>query len=524
MCTVYYHISYLICVPTDSLCLGDLFLSYPVECPEGRNSDLPVSERSFHLSQLGDKITADCRRVREKIDLIELGMMADIAKRIQEKGSFLQEIDWEGTDCIDQMKKRLLEDLEDQRKAEEWNIFIIKMEEILGNMEIIDFNQNQISANQREAPYPEKCADKAEDDSRPEEVWEVGVERSTLTTVKEKAALSSVEIIEGSGKEAESPILVLEEDKEEEELEAGEEHLPDMADQNCRKEILTADFPLQSVAREDESRGTKGKGEKEGSGKSCFEISGLRKLSFSSFSFSSNDLEDEVEAPVSRRKAVVNQDGIIEPESDSDTEEEEEESDQETVLEDSSKEVLFPSFSIEERLRCTIVEVVSPLELLVREERREQEFFQLYNSLQTYYCLMDQEPGTGWRPGNCCVVKTRDKGWVRALVLSVEGDDVTLHLGDIGRDITMDQKSLQPLEEQFTREPFFCFRVKLWSFLKPSGSASWTQESRQLIENHSALPAIVQVRQIFFRITIYLFYNKLTPCFADLGSTPGAWP
>ena len=72
------------------------------------------------------------------------------------------------------------------------------------------------------------------------------------------------------------------------------------------------------------------------------------------------------------------------------------------------------------------------MELLVREERRVQEFYQLYNNLQTFYNMMDLENPTGWREGACCAYRTRHKGWVRARLVAVDGMEVTLHCGDIG--------------------------------------------------------------------------------------------
>ena len=79
----------------------------------------------------------------------------------------------------------------------------------------------------------------------------------------------------------------------------------------------------------------------------------------------------------------------------------------------------------------------------------------------------------------------------------MEGEDVTLRLGDIGRDIQEKVGSLQRLACQFTRENFFCYHVKL-SGLLPSGSTStvatsWSKEALHLIEERSSLPLIVQV-------------------------------
>ena len=238
---------------------------------------------------------------------------------------------------------------------------------------------------------------------------------------------------------------------------------------------------------------------------SCFQRTGLRKLSFYS-----NNAELEVETPKMKRQATVGQDGIIEPasDSDSDTEEEEEEEEVEETREVTEEGeavsgevcpgIKFPEFSPGQKLRCNIVALVSPEELWVREEERTQEYYRTYHSLQTIFSLLDLETRPSWRAGSSCAVKTREKGWVRALVLAVEGQDVRLLLGDIGQVVTMAREDLQPLQVEFTQEAFFCFRVKVPGIV-PAGSSSrltapWSREARAVMEERGHQSLIVEVR------------------------------
>ena len=240
---------------------------------------------------------------------------------------------------------------------------------------------------------------------------------------------------------------------------------------------------------------------------SCFQRTGLRKLSFYS-----NNAEPEVETPKLKRQATVGQDGIIEPASDSDSDSDtEEEEDVEEEVEETEEEteegeavsgevcpgIKFPEFSPGQQLRCNIVAMVSPEELWVREEERTQEYYGTYHSLQTIFSLLDLETRPSWTAGSSCAVKTREKGWVRAVVLAVEGQDVRLLLGDIGQVVTMAREDLQPLQVEFTQEPFFCFRVKVPGIV-PAGSSSrltapWSGEARTVMEERGHQSLIVEV-------------------------------
>ena len=102
--------------------------------------------------------------------------------------------------------------------------------------------------------------------------------------------------------------------------------------------------------------------------------------------------------------------------------------------------------------------------------------------------------------GSSCAVKTRDKGWVRSLVLAVEGDEVRLLLGDVGQVVTRSSQDLQPLPVEFTEEAFYSFRVKVQGIL-PAGSscgltAPWSREARDVMEEYERHPALVEVKQV----------------------------
>ena len=82
-------------------------------------------------------------------------------------------------------------------------------------------------------------------------------------------------------------------------------------------------------------------------------------------------------------------------------------------------------------------------------------------------------------------------------MLAVDGENVTLRLGDIGRDMKEVMGALKRLEEEFTRDPFYCYRVKVCG-LVPAGStttvtAAWSKQAVALMEERSGLPLIVQV-------------------------------
>ena len=167
------------------------------------------------------------------------------------------------------------------------------------------------------------------------------------------------------------------------------------------------------------------------------------------------------------------------------------------MSEEDNPGIKFPEFSPGQKVRCSIVEVVSPEEFWVREEARTEDLYQTYGSLQTVYSLLDQETQSSWSVGSSCAVKTRDKGWVRALVLAVEGDEVRLLHGDIGRVVMQSSQDLQPLPVEFTEETFFCFRVKVPGMV-PAGSSSgakapWSREARDFLEEHGGQPVLVEV-------------------------------
>ena len=386
--------------------------------------------KSQKLLDLQTKVTLDCFNIREKLKLIESGMKREIGDMAMENGILLLKLDQkleDGLDCVDLMKEKLIKDLEAQRKGDEWTKFVQNMEETLGTLRILDINENQISTVGESTTSHEALKDgRREDSSGPVKVgpslWSAEPERGVKSgdQGKEMKALEN-------GEEGEERIAGDDSEEEEEEVIAGEEYFQKMADNICRKEIHPADspFPLQSIIEEDEYENGSEDAEKEEevSKKSCFETSGISKLQLSSLSSSSSYSDEEQEAPRTHRQATVSQDGIIDPASDTDTEEEEEEeelTDLETEGEseegsqDPQGNLLFREFLAGEELRCKIVSVVSPVEFWVREEGREQDYYQLYNNLQTIYCVHDRdhESRTSWKPGQCCAVKTRDKGWV----------------------------------------------------------------------------------------------------------------
>ena len=355
-------------------------------------------------------------------------MKREIGDMAMENGILLLKLDQkleDGLDCVDLMKEKLIKDLEAQMKGDEWTKFVENMEETLGTLRILDINENQISTVGESTTSHEALKDGRGDDSS----WSVKVGPSLWSAETEKGVKAGDQVEEmktlENGEEGEETIAGDDSEEEEEEVTAGEEYFQKMADNICRKEIHSADspFPLQSIIEEDEYENGSDDAEKEEvSKKSCFETSGISKLQLGSLSSSSSYSDEEQEAPRTHRQATVSQDGIIDPASDTDTEEEEELTDLETegeseegsVPEDPQGNLLFREFLAGEELRCKIVSVVSPVEFWVREERREEDYYQLYNNLQTIYCVHDRdhESLTDWKPGHCCAVKTRDKGWV----------------------------------------------------------------------------------------------------------------
>ena len=160
-------------------------------------------------------------------------------------------------------------------------------------------------------------------------------------------------------------------------------------------------------------------------------------------------------------------------------------------------EIKFPELSPGQKILCSVVEVVTPGELWVREAERTADYWRTYNSLQTIYSVLPQETQASWSAGSCCAVKTKDQGWVRALVLSLEGDDVTLLYGDLGQVVTRSLQDLQPLSEEFMEEVFFCFRVKVAGIV-PAGScrgvtAAWSGEARAVMEENEHQNVLVEV-------------------------------
>ena len=358
-----------------------------------------------------------------------------------------------------------------------------------------------------EDPPPEAQSEGISEDDVDEELPQV---QSSLEFLMPQPATSQIIEIEEESSEDGG-----EDSEDEETAEPGEKIFQDIAEQNCRKEIFSTEVQDGEESENEEDGGLV-------LPESCFRRSGLSKLSFCS-NYSEPEVEPEVETPKFKRQATVCQDGIIEPASDSDSdtdeEEEEEEADvnqnggAEELTEEVCRGIKFPRFYPGQKLRCDAVELRSPLELWVREEGRTQEFYETSNSLQTIYSLLDQETRASWSAGSSCAVKTRDKGWVRGLVLAVEGEDVRLLLGDIGRVVTMAREDLQPLQVEFTREAFFCFCVKVPGIV-PAGSTSrvtapWSKKAQAVIEEHGHQPLLVEVNMfpVCFNSTSNVFMS-----------------
>ena len=75
---------------------------------------------------------------------------------------------------------------------------------------------------------------------------------------------------------------------------------------------------------------------------------------------------------------------------------------------------------------------------------------------------------------------------------------MTLLYGDIGQVVTRSSQDLQPLQEEFTEEAFFSFRVKMAGIV-PAGSCSgvtapWSGEARAVMEEHEHQSVLVEVK------------------------------
>lgn len=154
-------------------------------------------------------------------------------------------------------------------------------------------------------------------------------------------------------------------------------------------------------------------------------------------------------------------------------------SSKELLLEESDSDVT----SVEEeetikdpfKMEVYIKRVVAPNCIYVAQKDREISNSNLIDAMQDFYNNYCSEPRDNWSENALCAVySAKDKAYFRAEIVKIKSPtEVSVYFCDIGIVETVTIKDIQVLHQQFTKQPAYCFKVKLAGILPCGGSSAW---------------------------------------------------
>ena len=150
---------------------------------------------------------------------------------------------------------------------------------------------------------------------------------------------------------------------------------------------------------------------------------------------------------------------------------------------------------LSQTILCKLVKMITPVELWLVQETKQQEFFNMKEDLRNHFTVnqkLKPQSTHNWKPLSMCAVKTSETGWARAQILSVDECKVHLLLGDHANTVQMNIHELYLLPKKFMETTFYSFKVNI-----PNISGTWIPVEEEL---HTCLlnPITVEVTNLIY--------------------------
>lgn len=143
----------------------------------------------------------------------------------------------------------------------------------------------------------------------------------------------------------------------------------------------------------------------------------------------------------------------------------------EKPVEKKEKEVTKDPFKMEVRVQ----QVITPDCIYVAQTEREKSNAEMMLAMQKFYDTYCSELRADWSEGALCAVySAKDKSYFRAKILKIKSpEEVLVFFYDMGIEETVTLKDIQALNQKFTKEAAYCFKVKLAGIWPCGGSYTW---------------------------------------------------